>query len=236
MEIKIKQRLIGAVVILAVGTIFLPLLFHNPYPTTSLSMVTTVPKAPDKLEMQLQLSESTMLQEKAISKAIPIPSKSIATESKEKTIPSTSQSAKVPFSTVSSESPRKSKAFTISKTKVLSTQHHEFNVAKKASEIKEKVAIKKLRSSDNLLLSRTPKAWVIQVASFVNQDNAKRLLKQLQASGFDAYTRQSNEGKEVSRIFVGPLIDYAKIIELQKELKQKLHLKGVIKQYQMVYR
>lgn len=234
MEIKIKQRLIGAVVILAVGAIFLPLLFHNPHPTTSLSMVTTVPKAPDKLEVQLQLSEPTMLEEKATSKAIPIPSQSIATESKEKTIPSTSRSAEVPLSMVSSESLAKSKAVTISQTEVSSIQQHEFNVVEKTPEIKRKVAVKKFHSSANLLLFRTPKAWVIQVASFVNQDNAKRSLKQLQASGFDGYIRQSNEGKKVSRIFVGPLIDYAKIIKIQKELKQKLHLKGVIKRYQMV--
>lgn len=234
MEIKIKQRLIGVVVILSVGAIFLPLLFHNPHPTSSLSMVATVPKAPDKLEVQLQLSEPIMLKEKATLKAIPIPSKLITTESKEKTIPSTSQSAEVPLSTVSSESPAKPKAVTISQTEVSSTQHHEFNVAEKSPEIKQKVAVKKPHLLANLLLSRTPKAWVIQVASFVNQDNAKQLLKQLQASGFDAYIRQSNEGKKVSRIFVGPLIDYAKIIEIQKELKQNLHLKGVIKRYQMV--
>ncbi|MBT8506749.1 sporulation protein [Coxiella-like endosymbiont of Rhipicephalus sanguineus] len=196
-------------------------------------MVTTVPKAPNKLEVQLQLSEP-IPEEKATSKAISIPSKLITIESKEKTIPSTLQSDEVPLSTVSSESPAKLKAVTISKTKVSSTQHHEFNVAEKSPEIKQKVAVKKPHSSANLLLSRTPKAWVIQVASFVNQDNAKRLLKQLQASGFDAYIRQSNEGKKVSRIFVGPLIDYTKIIEIQKELKQNLHLKGVIKRYQMV--
>lgn len=53
MELKIKKRLIGIAAVLAIGTIFLPLLFHDPHPTTSLSMVTTIPRAPDKPEAQL---------------------------------------------------------------------------------------------------------------------------------------------------------------------------------------
>ena len=235
MEIKIKQRLIGTVVILAVGAIFLPLLFYNPHPATSLSMVTTVPKAPDKPEVQLQLSQSSTIEETAPTEAITIPLESIVTESKKKSNPSTSHPVLGPVSTISSGSQAKSNvAATTSQTLVLSIQSQEFDVPGKPPKIKKKIVAKKPPSSANLLLSKTPKAWIIQVASFVNQNNAKRLFKKLQMSGFDIYIRQSNEGKIVHRIFIGPIIDYTKIIQIQKELKQKLHLNGVIERYQMV--
>ncbi|MFW0089118.1 MAG: SPOR domain-containing protein [Coxiella endosymbiont of Haemaphysalis japonica] len=239
MEIKIKQRFIGAAVILAIGAIFLPLLFHDPHPTVSSSMITTTPRAPDKPEAQLQLSQSLMAkekmtEEKASAGVIPIPSESIITETKEKSNLSNSRSTLEPVSTISSGSQMKSNiAVATSQTLVLSTQSTEWNDPVKNLKIGKKIPIEKLPSSLNSLLSMTPKAWVIQVASFVNQDNVKRLLDRLQASGFDIYTRQSNEGKIARRIFVGPVVDYAKIIQIQKELK-KMHLNGVIERYQTV--
>ena len=55
MEIKAKQRLIGAIVLLAIVAIFLSLLLHNPDPSTNLSMTTTTPLALNKSIVQLQL-------------------------------------------------------------------------------------------------------------------------------------------------------------------------------------
>ncbi|WP_264435416.1 hypothetical protein [Coxiella endosymbiont of Dermacentor marginatus] len=51
---------------LAVGAIFFPLFLYNPHSVVNLSMVTTVPKAPDKPEVQLQFSEPLDLKEKSI--------------------------------------------------------------------------------------------------------------------------------------------------------------------------
>ena len=82
-----------------------------------------------------------------------------------------------------------------------------------------------------LLSTSPPEAWVIQLASFSDFDNGKRLLNQLHAKGFDAYSRQSKGKKTIIRIFVGPDIDRNKIDQIQKELKQQLRLNGVIRKY-----
>ena len=58
MEIKAKQRMIGAIVLLAIVAIFLSLLLHNPNPSTNLSMTTTAPLALNKTIVQLQLLPS----------------------------------------------------------------------------------------------------------------------------------------------------------------------------------
>ena len=100
MKIKIKKRLIWATAVLAIGAIFLPLLFHDSHPTASLSMVTTVPRAPDKPETQLQLSQSLMTEEKVTKERAPCNNDphSLITETKEKSSLSNACSALEPVS------------------------------------------------------------------------------------------------------------------------------------------
>ena len=79
--------------------------------------------------------------------------------------------------------------------------------------------------------SSPPEAWVIQVASFLDSDNAERLLNQLRAKGFDVYSCQSKGKRMIIRVFIGPVIDRNKIDQIQKSLKQQLQLNGVIRKY-----
>ncbi len=55
MEAKIKQRVIGGLVLVAVVAIFLPLLFHHAHPSMNLALSTDVPNAPNQPQVQLQL-------------------------------------------------------------------------------------------------------------------------------------------------------------------------------------
>ncbi len=101
------------------------------------------------------------------------------------------------------------------------------------SKPKKVVKAKKTHSLESLL-SKTPTAWIIQVASFVHHDYAKHLLQQLRAKGFDAYLQKSREGKVITRVFIGPEISRDKINKIQKKLKRQMRLNGVIKKYYFV--
>ncbi len=78
-----------------------------------------------------------------------------------------------------------------------------------------------------------PTAWVVQLGSFSNSTNAKRLIKKLRARGFDAYTRQTQSvsGVHLTKVFVGPEIHKAHAARLQKRLAGEFHLRGVIRRY-----
>lgn len=207
MEIRTKQRLIGGLVLLAVVAIFLPLLFHNPHPSTnSLSMptpVVLVPPAPSKPVVQLQLPPSPSAKSAA--------GKTLSTSS----------------SKLSTQKPQPLQ-MPAKETAVLTVSD---------SSVPEKIKPKKISGKPKphptqLFLSTSPpEAWVIQVASFSDSDNAKRLLNQLRARGFDAYSCQSKGKKTIIRVFIGPDIDRNKIDQIQKELKQQLQLNGVIRKY-----
>ncbi len=78
-------------------------------------------------------------------------------------------------------------------------------------------------------------AWVIQVGSFSNRDNAEGLVEKLQAKKFPAFLEQTEvEGKTLFRVRVGPEIDEKLAQKLLKNLNKTLKplkLKGSLKKY-----
>jgi DedD protein len=78
-------------------------------------------------------------------------------------------------------------------------------------------------------------AWVIQVGSFSNKDNADRLVEELRKKKYEAFSEQVEVGgKSLTRVRVGPEIDHAKaeqmLIRLNRELAPK-KLKAKLKSY-----
>lgn len=78
----------------------------------------------------------------------------------------------------------------------------------------------------------TVKAWVVQVASFNKVRYAQQLAAKLRRHHFDAYYRNSSRDS-VARVYVGPVIDYKVILKLQTQLKKRYHLHGLIKKYRI---
>lgn len=188
MEIRTKQRLIGCLVLLAILAIFLPLLFYNLYPSTSLFkpkavvFVPLVPTITNKSVIQLQLRPSLSAKITAAGKI-----------------------------------------------------HSTFLSPPPAQSIPPKLpkpATSKLQPLLQMpVKTAPPEVWVIQVASFSNFNNAKRLLNQLRVKGLDVYSCQSKGKKTIIRVFVGPDINRNKIDQIQKELKQQFQLNGIIRKY-----
>ncbi len=57
MNLQLKQRIIGLFVIIALLSIFLPVLFHNTHPLSKLKLSGKVPKAPSTPSVQIQLPQ-----------------------------------------------------------------------------------------------------------------------------------------------------------------------------------
>lgn len=78
--------------------------------------------------------------------------------------------------------------------------------------------------------------WVVQVGSFSNSENAKKLVKELQAKKYAAFTDQVDlNGKILHRVLVGPEVDKKRAELLMEKLNKYLaskKLKGRLKRYQ----
>ena len=80
-----------------------------------------------------------------------------------------------------------------------------------------------------------PQAWVVQLASFADVDNARNLLARLQGAGYKAYIRSvvGDQG-ERNRVLVGPWVVRARADETQTQLQRQFLLAGVVVSYEMV--
>ena len=91
----------------------------------------------------------------------------------------------------------------------------------------------KAGANPSLNAAGLPEGWVIQLGTFGDLGNASALLRELLAEGYRAYERKSQrDGREMSTILVGPVIDIAEADRLLAELAAKLDLKPLVKRYE----
>ncbi len=73
------------------------------------------------------------------------------------------------------------------------------------------------------------RTWAVQVGSFSNRKNALRLRDKLRAKGYAAFVEKlSTASKVVYRVRVGPEVKRNDAVALQKELQNKMKLKGLV--------
>lgn len=71
-------------------------------------------------------------------------------------------------------------------------------------------------------------AWTIQLGIFSEQVNAKNLVAQLQAKGFNAFTERSDAQKNLHRVLVGPLADRTQANQIVMRLQKQMNMKGIV--------
>ena len=74
------------------------------------------------------------------------------------------------------------------------------------------------------------KAWTLQLATFADLNNTRRLVKQLRAEGYSAYqkTVTGNNGQRLYRVNIGPEVRPNELEKIQKDLKQSMGLEGIV--------
>lgn len=71
-------------------------------------------------------------------------------------------------------------------------------------------------------------AWIIQLVALKNQDNAKKLVADLQKRGFQAHLKPDNN---LSRVIVGPNVSKEKMEQQIDKLKEITGLKGQLQTF-----
>ena len=73
------------------------------------------------------------------------------------------------------------------------------------------------------------KAWVVQLATFADEKNAKNLVKELNSKGFSAYMRETHgQTQDFTRVLVGPEADRQKAERLKATLVTAYKMEGMI--------
>ncbi|WP_248797415.1 SPOR domain-containing protein [Pseudomonas sp. MWU13-2105] len=209
-----KQRMVGALVLVALAVIFLPMLFSRQDEQRQVRV--EAPTAPQASALPQVKVEPVAVPEPQALPQEPVPSDD---ELEQTPVPVAPAPAAKPVAPAVVAKPAAPVA--VAKPAPAPTQTPAQVVA---------VAPSKLDTTQNRVdPNGLPISWSVQLASLSSRDSAESLQKNLRSQGYNAYIR-SADGK--NRVFVGPLIERAEADRLRDLLGRQQNLKGFVVRFQ----
>ncbi|MBK5516804.1 SPOR domain-containing protein [Pseudomonas sp. TH10] len=213
-----KQRMVGALVLVALAVIFLPMLFTRQDEQRQVTVeAPAAPQAPVVPQVQI---EPVVVPEPQVLPQEPVPSDE---EIAEQQAPSTPIAPAVPVAPAPA-SAAKPVAPAPAPVPALA--------AKPSTPPAQPITAtpgKPDTSQSRVDANGLSVSWSVQLASLSNRASAESLQKSLRAQGYNAYIR-SADGK--NRVFVGPLIERAEADRLRDLLGRQQNLKGFVVRFQ----
>ena len=201
-----KQRMVGALVLVALAVIFLPMLFTREDEQRQIQVdAPTAPQVP--VMPQVQVEPVAVPEPQPIAEE-PAPPEEVA---QEQVAPAPAAPAPAPTPVVSKPvAPVKPPAVTPAQT---------------VAQAPAKLDTTQKRVDANGL----PVSWSVQLVSLSNRASADNLQKTLRNQGYNAYVRSSGG---MNRVFVGPLLERAEADRLRDMLGKQQNLKGFVVRFQ----
>lgn len=211
-----KQRMVGALVLVALAVIFLPMLFSRQDEQRQVSVdAPAAPQAPSVPPVQVEpvavpepqaLPQEPVPSDEELAEQPAAPSTPIAPAPATPAPAAPSKPAVAPVAVPAAPAikPAPSQPITAAPTKPDTTQSRV--------------------DANGLSVS-----WSVQLASLTSRESAENLQKTLRSQGYNAYIR-SADGK--NRVFVGPLIERAEADRLRDLLGRQQNLKGFVVRFQ----
>lgn len=215
----IKQRMVGALVLVALAVIFLPMLFTREDEMRQVRV--EAPEAPAMPSLPQVQVEPVQVPEPQPLPEVPEQSPVVVNES---TSPMTTPSqpiAPAPAPTqVTQAPPPKPVPAPVPKveTRPVATPAPTATASATKPAAPSKVDINGL-----------PVSWSIQLASLSNRAGADNLQKKLRSQGYNAYIRSADG---MNRVYVGPLIERAEAERLRDVINRQHSLKGFVVRFQ----
>lgn len=207
----LKQRVIGAVVLVSLAVIFVPMLFDEPHTERS-SRVIDIPEQPPFPEVETppvldEAAPSYRLEERALDVVVeqPTPDSELAPAQREEVTP-----------------PAPSLSATDSQPEPLESPAPEPAQPEPDSEpAQETESAEFTRSLEG--------AWVVQLGSFGNADNARRLRDNVREKGYDSHIQRIERGDTTfTRVFSGPFTEKSDAEKAKKTLDAEFGVNGLV--------
>lgn len=210
----LKQRLVGALILVALGVVFWPIIFvepgerpivEQPRIPPSPEVETTPIEPPDMAGLRPSREVQAQRDAKAAELKWPVPA-TPSTPKADAVAGSPPESATVADKTP--PEPAKKPAAPVSRTR---------------AEPPEKLAL----DSDGV-----PVAWILQVASVSSSDKAEELRERLLQVGQKAYVKRVRRGeRNLYRVYIGPKFERAALESIQPRIDRDFGVKSMIARY-----
>ncbi|MBC3464131.1 SPOR domain-containing protein [Pseudomonas sp. RW10S2] len=213
-----KQRMVGALVLVALAVIFLPMLFTREDEMRQVRV--EAPQAPAMASLPEVKVEPVQVPEP---QALPDPSEQAPVVVDESTAPVSAPSQPItPSPSQVAQVPVVKPPAPAAKVETRPVQPATPAPAATASASKPAAASK-------IDANGLPVSWSIQLASLSNRAGADNLQKTLRSQGYNAYIRSADG---MNRVFVGPLIDRAEAERVRDVINRQQNLKGIVVRFQ----
>lgn len=207
----LKQRIVGALVLLALAVIFLPMLFSRQDEMRQVTVdAPAMPKTPAMPEVKVQ---PTQVPTPQAADALPPAEQSEQAPPAQAALPVPSAPPAAPASVPKASPPP-----------AAPVQRAPQAPAQVVASSAQPSAPAQHLDGDNLAVS-----WSIQLASLSSRARADELQKSLRSQGYNAYVR-SFDG--MNRVFVGPLVERAEADRLKEQLSKQQKLNGFVVRFQ----
>ncbi|TQF84246.1 SPOR domain-containing protein [Pseudomonas aeruginosa] len=207
LERGLKQRIVGALVLIALAVIFLPMLFTREDESRQVVVEAPPrPQAPAMPSVEVQPTEVPELQPGE---------EDIAPEIVEEGSPAAAGQPSQPIGGLPAGSP--------------ATQPPAQAQAASPPPSQPQPPAAPPPAEKRLDANNLPQSWSVQLASLSNRARAEELQKTLRSQGYNAYIR-SFDG--MNRVFVGPVIQRAEADRLRDQLSKQQKLNGFVVRFQ----
>lgn len=211
----LKQRIIGALVLVSLAVIFVPMLFDEPHSERT-STTIKIPEEPPFPEVEAPESELE-----------PAPSYGLESSESDLAAPPSSQDADSPGYRILEESPGQEAVSESSDTGQAENDDAQEPVnapAETAEQDSESAAPEAAEYERSL-----EGAWVVQLGSFGNSDNARRLRDQVREKGYGSHLQEVVRGDTtLTRVFSGPFASKSEAESAKRALDDAFGLNSLV--------
>lgn len=204
LEQAVKQRIVGTVVLLALGLLVVPVLFNS----------SSEPEV--VIEQRIPTPPQTAIAPVTPVAAVPAPATPVSEQFAVADQAPIAQAPTAPAATVAKP--------------VAEAVKPVAEAVKPAAKAAAPTQITHTQPQAGLSKNGLPQGFVVQVGSFSAEANAEQLLQKLKAKGFQAYRNRTKSGAHA--VLVGPHIDRQQAQRTAQHLKRDLGLDSMIKPFQ----
>ncbi len=225
MEEKVKERIFGAVIVLALGVIFVPMMFDKKV-SDKVAVDRHIPEAPAWAQSEELLLPSERLSANMTNDAILPPTDNGAQPT---TLPT--PATMTPTDGTMPQPITLPAAISNATASMPSVESAPATTPTTAPAVKI-TPVTPAQTSSKKEVTSPLMAYSIQVGTFENHANAKKLASSLREAGYTAYvTDNISAGKVLKRVMVGPSSNRAEAQKTSAKLQQDFKLKTLIVKY-----
>lgn len=193
------QRIVGALVLVALAVIFVPMLFNRE--DAGRQVAVDAPEMPDAPAVPVIETQPVEVPEPEVE---PFPEEFEIIEEGPQTAQSESPAAPIEPAPVLTEPEPASEP---------------------APAQVDNASTRQTPEEKRLDTANLPVSWSVQLASLSSRENAEKLQQKLRSQGYNAYIRTADG---MNRVFVGPLVERAEANRLRDQLQRQQKLDGFV--------